>query len=104
MEQNLQRVVHTNYPDNSNRVYCRRLNKVVTIDSNGEFWDTCLKCPMYDGNYQGQGVECAWNDVDNAPTYCDNPTKEQLRVSQLIGKDVMIDLTKSMDKNGLVQV
>lgn len=75
---------HINYPDNQGRIFCRRLNKIITLDADGKFWDICLQCRMFQGDYQGQGVECLYDDVENAPGYISNPVKEQLRVSKLI--------------------
>lgn len=78
-------VNHINYPDNKRRIYCRRLNKVITLDSKGEFWNTCQVCPLFAGDYQGLGVECRWNDnSENYSEYVSDPTKELLRVSKEI--------------------
>lgn len=76
-------VNHVNYPDDKGRIYCRRLNKVIILDSEGKFWETCQVCPMFEGDYQGEGVECRWNDtMESYSEYVSNPTKELLRVSR----------------------
>lgn len=76
-------VNHINYPDDRGRIYCRRLNRVITLDSKGEFWETCQSCPMFSGDYQGMGVECRWNDTSESYSeYVSDPVKELLRVSK----------------------
>ena len=76
-------VNHINYPDNKSQIYCRRKNKIISLDKNGEFWNTCQSCPMFSGDYQGQGVECSWNDdSESYSVYVSNPVKELLRVSK----------------------
>lgn len=86
-------VNHINYPDTKGRVYCRRLNKIITLDANGKFWDTCQSCPLFAGDYQGLGVECRWNDVpESYSEYVSDPTKELLRVSREID-------SKTLEKN-----
>ena len=54
---------HINYPDSQQQIFCRRLNDLITLDKTGKYWDNCLKCPMFNGDYQGDGVECQWRDV-----------------------------------------
>lgn len=75
---------HINYPDAANRIFCRRLNKIITLDTDGKFWDTCLQCRLFNGDYQGQGVECLYEDTGDAPEYSSDPAKEQMRVTKLI--------------------
>ena len=75
---------HINYPDQNNRIFCRRLNKVITLDVEGGFWDICTRCRLFHGDYQGLGVECLYDDVPDAPGYISDPAKEQMRVSKLI--------------------
>lgn len=83
-------VNHVNYPNDKAQIYCRAKNKIITLDSQGEFWKTCQSCPMFAGDYQGLGVECIWkDDSDGYSEYVSNPVKELLRVSR------NIDLEKS---------
>lgn len=89
MNQNVERINHINYPDNNNKIYCRRLNRVITLDAEGKYWETCNACPLFEGDYQGQGVECMWDDTENSSGYCSDPVKEQLRVSKLIDDGVV---------------
>ena len=83
----LRNVVHLNYADNNGKVYCRQYHKIVTI---GTREVNCTQCPYFFGSLQGQGVECRWED-DNKygiDSYT-SPTKELLRVSQLIDKGIL---------------
>lgn len=85
---------HINYPDNKGRIYCRKQNKIITLDKDGDFWSKCQSCPLFAGDYQGLGVECQWGDsAEGYSEYVSNPTKELLRVSR------EIDL-KSVSKDG----
>lgn len=80
-------VNHINYPNDKSQIYCRKENKIITLDQDGKFWDTCQSCPMFSGDYQGMGVECLWKDNDeNPPEYVSNPVKELLRVSKNLDK------------------
>lgn len=85
-------VNHINYPDNKNRIYCRKLNKIITLDKDGEFWKTCQSCSLFAGDYQGLGVECQWEDSgEGYSAYITDPNKELLRVSKEID-------SKTLDK------
>lgn len=80
-------MIHINYPNDRNRIYCRKEHKVVTLDTDGKFWDKCSKCNLFAGDYQGMGVECNWNDPDNegnTNVYVDEPNQELIRVSKMI--------------------
>lgn len=59
---------HINYPDNSGRVYCKSENDIVELD-----WDRCSNCIYFNGDYQGSGVECLYEDTQS--TYSDNPSE-----------------------------
>lgn len=88
----LKEITHINYPDKFNRVYCRQFRTLRTMDKDGKFWNICLKCPYFSGDYQGQGVECTWNDFNqqkNYTTYVSDPSEEMLRVSRLIDAKVI---------------
>ena len=80
---------HVNYPDENSKIYCRFSNSLITLDYSGKFWDKCLKCPLFSGDYQGMGVECSWEDSNELIVYINNPTKELLRVSKEIDKGNM---------------
>lgn len=79
-----QPVNHINYPDDANRIFCRRLNKIITLDAEGKFWGTCIQCRLFNGDYQGQGVECLYDDVKDASGYSSDPAKEKMRIAKLI--------------------
>ena len=53
---------HLNYADDDNRIYCRKLNKIAELNDE-HVESNCMKCPMFAGSLQGQGVECSWNDT-----------------------------------------
>lgn len=78
------RMNHINYPNENSQIYCRIDNKVIKLDESGEFWNKCSQCPLFNGDYQGMGVECIWEDVDNANSYVSDPKHEFLRVSRAI--------------------
>lgn len=83
-------VNHVNYPNEKSQIYCRRLNKIITLDEEGNFWGTCCSCPMFAGDYQGMGVECQWNDTtEGYSEYVSDPLKELLRVSRSIDSNVL---------------
>lgn len=83
-------VNHVNFPNEKSQIYCRRLNKIITLDEEGKFWDTCHSCPMFAGDYQGMGVECQWNDTSEGYSeYVSDPLKELLRVSRSIDSRVL---------------
>ena len=78
---------HINYPDINGEIYCRRLHKVIELDKVGEFWKDCFQCKMFNGSYQGMGVECLWDDNIGLHVYKpSDPTRELLRVSTLLDK------------------
>lgn len=52
---------HINIADFNNNVYCRKLDRVVTLDENQQQIN-CFNCKFLSGFAQGQGVECYWND------------------------------------------
>lgn len=88
-------VNHINYPDDKGRIYCRKQNKVVTLDNEGKFWETCQSCPLFAGDYQGLGVECQWeDDVEGYSEYVSDPSKELLRVSKGIDSKTLDKLDK----------
>lgn len=77
-------VNHINYPNDKGEIYCKKLNKIIKLDSKGKFWDSCRSCTMFSGDYQGQGVECTWeDDSDGYSEYVSDPVKERLRVAKL---------------------
>lgn len=60
------KVLHTNYVDNTGRIYCYHLDKLIKFNESlisGE----CIKCPYYkDLLPQGEGIVCEFDDA------CDN--------------------------------
>ena len=56
------KVNHINIPDDKANIFCKRINSIIHLDKGGKFWRTCRKCPMFNGTYQGEGVECMWDD------------------------------------------
>lgn len=52
---------HMNLANEDNEVYCCLRNRVVTADR--EHKNTfCLGCQMYQGDLDGQGIQCSWED------------------------------------------
>lgn len=68
------KVNHINYPDYNAQIYCKRLNSIITLDSKGKFWRNCMNCKYFNGNYQGNGVECLYEDTppEGVAKYYDN--------------------------------
>ena len=56
------KVNHINYPDDNNQIYCKQKDSIITLDSKGKFWRTCMNCKFFNGTYQGNGVECLYED------------------------------------------
>lgn len=75
----MEKINHINYPDKNGKIYCRKRNKVVKMNS--ELWENCISCSMFNGSYRGDGVECLWED-DIDDYYVSDPVKEKLRVSK----------------------
>ena len=74
------KVNHINYPDDKANIYCQRIKGIIHLDRAGKFWKTCRKCSMFNGTYQGDGVECLYEDnsTDSPVVYCDDPQSEML--------------------------
>lgn len=88
MDKQVQKVNHLNRPDDKGRVYCKKLNKIRTMDA--QFWDVCTTCPMFSGTVQGEGVECTWDEpADYYSVKVFDPKEELLRVSKLIDQGVL---------------
>lgn len=80
-----QEVIHQNYVDESEKIYCRLDNKVVKAD-----YKNCSDCPCFFGALQGEGVECKWKDNILSPIITvTDPVKELMRVSKLIDKGII---------------
>lgn len=62
----LLKINHINIANSEGEVYCRLLDKIVTLDENHQK-NYCGKCKMYAGSAQGNGVECEWDDVRDLP-------------------------------------
>lgn len=72
-------VNHINYPDDAGRIFCKEQGKIIKVDDST--WDICSNCPYFSGDYQGNGIECAYEDNAEFPTvYVDNPQAEYERV------------------------
>ena len=73
---------HINYPDFQGNVYCRKDNVIMNMDKSGKFWSKCVKCPMFAGTYQGEGIECTWDDPDAKSyiQYSDDAKSEFIRM------------------------
>lgn len=98
-------VDHINYPDRKSDIYCRRRNALLHLDAEGKYWngpEGCLACPLFNGDYQGLGVECLWYDnQDDYVVYVDNPVQELLRVSEDIDKGILKrDAVKELEQKG----
>ncbi|MBI9086813.1 MAG: hypothetical protein JEZ11_24665 [Desulfobacterales bacterium] len=48
------------------RIYCEKLETVVVPDE-GFMMDHCNSCLMFAGNFQGEGIECFYDDPDVKP-------------------------------------
>lgn len=81
-------VNHMNYTDNNGNCYCKLQNRVRKVAPD---YEGCDQCPYLSGSLQGDGVECAWDDVDTpgGMLSVNNPQKEALRVAKLIDKQVV---------------
>ena len=76
------KVNHINIPSRLGCIYCHQLRRVVSLDD--VVWDECPNCPMFNGSYQGAGVECLWDDPDakTSTVRCTTPAAEQKRVGK----------------------
>lgn len=84
---NLRDINHQNFLNKDNKVFCKRLNKILSLDNL-----KCEDCEYFYGSLQGQGVECFWEDFNETPApivSVFNPQKEMLRVSKLIDKNII---------------
>ncbi|MCL6459703.1 MAG: hypothetical protein K6T85_17040 [Gorillibacterium sp.] len=52
---------HINMANEDNEIYCCLRNKVVRADAE-HTQKFCSRCKMYQGNAQGGGIECRWED------------------------------------------
>lgn len=75
---------HINYPDDKNNIFCYARKSIIHLDTNGKFWKTCTKCKYFRGSYQGEGVECEWDDpkATRPIEYVDDSKGELIRVTQ----------------------
>ena len=55
-------VKHLNVPDENGDVYCRLINGKLNFKDMKLVRRQCFNCKMFAGSYQGQGVECVWDD------------------------------------------
>lgn len=89
----MKQVIHQNFLTDSNKVFCKRLDKVTDFNVN-----RCNTCNMCAGSLQGAGVECVWEDEDkNYPIMAiTNPEAEAKRVkaNPQIKKAIEITLKK----------
>ena len=82
---------HINYPNNKGNIYCRKVNRVININN----LDQCMKCSYRNGSAQGMGIECEWEDEPGPGVrHVTDPTRELMRVSQLIGSEDFDTLVK----------
>lgn len=80
----LNTITHINHPDCNGKVYCRKKNKIIEIDSTA-----CKLCKGLRNILNDNTVECCWKDY--APFDLDsfqvtNPSEEYQRVNWLIEK------------------
>lgn len=81
----LPQVVHLNHFDENVKVFCKKKDRVVTLD-NSQTHD-CSSCQYLFGLLQGAGVECQWPDeCDYDAINVKDPYKECRRVRSLIKK------------------
>lgn len=79
------KVNHINVPDKSSNIYCQRIKSIIHLDKAGKFWKTCRKCPMFNGTYQGEGVECLYEDSSpsSSTIYNYSPKQEMLKLTKV---------------------
>lgn len=58
---------HINYPNKNNEIYCKKTDSMLKLDKKGLFWRGCFNCSMFAGTYQGNGVECCYEDNSDSP-------------------------------------
>ena len=78
-------VNHINIPTRLGCIYCHQLKCVTSIEDSDFVLTNCMKCSMFNGTYQGEGVECLWDDpqVNKSVVCCVTPTLEQQRAANL---------------------
>lgn len=75
----LRLVDHLNYFDKNGKVFCKKKDRVVTLDETQA--SDCEKCQYVFGFLQGDGIECQWPDeFEFGDMYIKNPYKECKRV------------------------
>jgi hypothetical protein len=52
---------HVNFADRNGRIYCYHYDIVAGFDEIF-FQGHCTKCPYYNGDAQGEGIECLYAD------------------------------------------
>ncbi|SEC57355.1 hypothetical protein [Paenibacillus sp. GP183] len=57
-------ISHYNYRSSENEIYCCLRNKIVALDRN-QVEQFCSGCKMYEGEADGKGVTCSWDDSRN---------------------------------------
>ncbi len=57
----MKNVLHLNYPDLNNQIYCEYLRQVAVLDETHQK-NYCAACPLFAGTIQNQGVECQYED------------------------------------------
>ena len=78
------KVNHINVPDDNANIFCKRINSIINLDKAGKFWKFCGECPMFNGTYQGEGVECLWEDTNaQFPVkFCTSPQSEMVKLNK----------------------
>lgn len=52
-------ILHQNKLDKKGKIYCKKENQIIEPS-----YTKCMKCNLYEGMLQGNGVICKWNDDD----------------------------------------
>lgn len=79
----LRLVDHLNYFNPNGKVFCKKKDKVVTLDKTQA--SCCENCQYEFGFLQGEGIECQWLDeFEFGDMYIEDPYKECKRVLALI--------------------
>jgi hypothetical protein len=74
---------HVNYVDNSGRVYCYKVNRIV--DYGKPFFDRfCMVCPYFVDTANMMGVECAFDDKCSQPSVVFDDSAESERHSRMV--------------------
>lgn len=74
-------ILHQNKLDKKGKIYCKKENQIIEPS-----YTKCMKCNLYEGMLQGNGVICKWNDDDysmsDGAIAISDPMEEYYRMNQ----------------------